>query len=130
MTYTLNDYPYGFAGCCRCECAVDLASQPDCWSAQHGTVELHFFFCPMCAAHLRHAGDDARHEAVFNATEKALLAMPQRTGLAITTSIALHAHAGDLVRAYELGAPMPRPFHDAIVSGDADATFLSFGWEA
>ncbi len=130
MTCSSHDYAYGFAGCCRCECAVDLASEPPSASFQFDNVDLYFFFCPQCIAHLRHAGGNAQQQAVFKATEKALLAMPEKTGLAFTTSIALHAHGGDLVRAYELGAPMPRPVHDAIVSGDADATFLPFSWGA
>lgn len=130
MTCAPNDYPYGFAGCCRCECAVDLASQPACLSAQHGAVDLYFFFCPKCAAHLYKAGTAAQKQVVFKVTEKALLAMPQRTGLAYTTSLALQAHGGDVVRAYEIGVDMPRPLHDAIVSGDTEAAFLSFGLEA
>lgn len=130
MTCTPNDYPYGFAGCCRCECAVDLASHPACLSAQHGTVHLYFFFCPKCAAHLYKVGITAQEQAVSRAIEKALMAAPRRTHLAVTTSLVLRAHGGDLAKAFEIGVDMPRPLHDAIVSGDAEAAFLPFGLEA
>lgn len=130
MTCNANHYVYGFGGCCRCECPVDLASQPACLSAQHGHLDLYFFFCPKCATHLCEAGIKAQERAVSRVAKMAQNALPKRTHLAVTTSIALHAHGGDLVRAYELGIDMPRPVHDAIVSGDADATFLPFGWEA
>lgn len=130
MACSPNDYPYGYAGCCRCECAVDLASQPACLSVRYRNVDLYFFFCLKCAAHLREAGITAQEQAVSGAIEKALMAAPRRTLLAVTTSLVLHAHGGDLVKAFEIGVDMPRPVHDAIVSGDAEAAFLPFCWEA
>ena len=48
----------------------------------------------------------------------------------MTTSLALRAHGGDLVKAYEVGVLLPRVLHDAIAEGEADATFLpSLCWE-
>ncbi len=130
MACSPNDYPYGYAGCCRCECAVDLASQPACWSVRYCNIDLYFFFCPRCSEHLCNAGTGAQEQAVSRAIEKARGALPRRTHLAATTSIAIRAHGGDLVKACEIGVDMPRPLHDAIVSGDAEATFLPFDWEA
>lgn len=130
MACSPDGYAYGFAGCCRCECAVNLASQPAGWSVRYLNADLYFFFCPRCSAHLCNAGTGVQEQAVSRAIEKAWIALPRRTHLAVTTSIAIRAHGGDLVKACEIGVDMPRPLHDAIVSGDAEATFLAFDWEA
>jgi hypothetical protein len=92
---------------------------------------LYFFYCSECASHLRALGEGAIGIAVKKILEEAVAALPNRTGFAITTSLALSAHGGDLVKAYEVGVLPPRVLHDAIAKGEAEATFLSpLCWEA
>lgn len=130
MACSFPTYAPGYAGCCRCEYPLDLASAPVGASIQYGGIDLYFFFCSRCSTHLEAAGGTAQAQAVLVAIEKAQMALPKRTRLAVTSSIALQAHGGDLVRAYEIGVDMPRPVHDAIVSGDLEAVFPPSGREA
>jgi hypothetical protein len=49
----------------------------------------------------------------------------------MTTSLALQAHGGDLVKAYEIGVEVPRILHDAILAGQTEVAIVPpFGWEA
>ena len=130
MTHHTNAYPYGFAGCCGCECSLDLASHPWGLTCNQGNLVLYFFFCPDCSASLIAKGPEAGSKAIAKALKRGLQAQPQDSGLAMVTSLALQAHAGDLVRAFEIGVDVPRPLHDAILAGEADAICLpSFDWE-
>lgn len=124
MTCHLNDYGYGHAGCCGCKRDIDLASETAALCCQQGNMLLYFFYCSGCASHLRAVGEDAFAIAIKKPLEEALAALPNRTGFAMTTSLALSAHGGDLVKAYEVGVLLPRVLHDAIAEGDAEAAFL------
>lgn len=124
MTCHPNDYDYGHAGCCGCQRDIDLASETSALCCQQGNMLLYFFYCPGCASHLRAVGEGAFAIAIEKILAQAVAAFPSRTGFAMTTSLALRAHGGDLVKAYEVGVLLPRKLHDAIAEGEADATFL------
>lgn len=131
MTCHLNDYAYGHAGCCGCKRDIDLAAETSALCCQQGTMLLYFFYCSGCASHLRAAGEGAFSIAIEKVLEEALAAFPNRTGFAMTTSLALRAHGGDLVKAYEVGVLLPRALHDAITEGEAEVAFLPpLCWEA
>jgi hypothetical protein len=85
---------------------------------------LYFFYCPECASHLQAGGEGAFVSANKKVLEEAVAAFPNHTGFAMTTSLALGAHGGDLVKAYEVGVLLPRVLHDAIAEGKAEASFL------
>ncbi len=114
-------YPYGHAGCCGCDCDLDLASNPAGLSCDQGNLRLYFFFCPNCSATLQAEGEDAQIGAIRNALDK-----PYRLDLAMTTSLALQAHGGDLTGAYEIGVTIPRIVHDAIAFGNAEASIIPY----
>lgn len=124
MTCHLNDYGYGHAGCCGCKRDIDLASEVSALSCQQGNMLLHFIYCSECASHLLAGGEDAFVSAIKAVIKATGAAFPSRTGFAMTTSLALRAHGGNLVKAYEVGVSLPRVLHDAIAEGYADATFL------
>jgi hypothetical protein len=124
MTCHLNDYGYGHAGCCGCKRDIDLASETSALCCQQGNMLLYFFYCSGCASRLRAAGEGAFAIAIKEILEEAVAAFPSRTGFAMTTSLALRAHGGDLVKAYEVGVLLPRVLHDAIAEGEAEAAFL------
>lgn len=121
MNHLPDSYPYGHAGCCGCACDLDLASNPAGLSRDQGNLSLYFFFCPHCSANLEVAGEDAQIEAIRYA-----LLYPNRSELAMTTSLALQAHGGDLIGAIEIGVTMPRIVHDAIAFGDAEASIIPY----
>lgn len=130
MICAAGSYDYGHAGCCGCECDLDLASEPPRLIIQRGNLETYFFYCPDCFAGLQAAGSEAWARAVPKALRKGALALPDPVRLAITTSLDLQAHGGDLVRAFEIGAVIPPVIFDAIVAGEAEAAiFPVFGWE-
>lgn len=126
MTCQTTSHPYGHAGCCGCDCDLDLASNPAGLTCVKGNLILYLFFCPNCSATFEAGGEGAQIEAIRHALDK-----PYRLDLAMTTSLALRAHCGDLVRAYEIGVHMPRVVHDAIICGEAEAsTYTYFAAEA
>lgn len=131
MTCHLNDYGYGHAGCCGCKRDIDLASETSALCCQQGNMLLYFFYCSGCANHLRAVGEVGLDIAIKKILEEALAALPNRTGFAMTTSLALRAHGGDLVKAYEVGVLLPPAMHDAIAEGEAEVAFLPpLCWEA
>ncbi len=85
---------------------------------------VYFFYCSECARNLHVGGSGAFASAIKKTLEETASALPDRTGFAMTTSLALCAHGGDLVKAYEVGVLPPRVLHDAIAKGEADAAFL------
>jgi hypothetical protein len=128
MTCHVNDYPYGHAGCCRCERDLDLSGQPAGLTFRKGNLLVYLFYCANCAADLAAKDRETCGRAIGQALELAH-SLPCN-GLAMVTSLALQAHGGDLVRAYELGVHAPRVLHDAILAGQAEATTVPpFGWE-
>jgi hypothetical protein len=129
MTCHVDAYPYGYAGCCGCERNLDLSATPSCFACQKGNLVLYFYYCSKCFSSLQVAGREACGRAIGEVLEKVQPA--RRFGLAITTSLALQARGGDLVKAYEIGAGIPRVLHDAIVAGQAEAAIVPpFDWEA
>lgn len=124
MTCLRHTYDYGHAGCCGCQRDLDLAFAPPGLTVRRGNLDLYLFFCPDCFAGLQAAGREACARAVAEALRKGRLALPGPVGLAMTTSLALQAHGGDLVRAFEIGVEVPRVLHDAIVAGEAEAVFF------
>jgi hypothetical protein len=125
MRCLADAYDYGHAGCCGCERDLDLASEPSGLSFEHGKIALYFFYCLECFAGLQVEGLEACDRAVAEALRKGRLALPDPVGLAMMTSLALEAHGGDLVRAYEIGVEIPRIVHDVILAGEAEAAFCS-----
>ena len=121
MNHFPDPYPYGHAGCCGCSCALDLASNPAGLSCDQGNLRLYFFFCPNCYATLHAEGEGAQIEAIRYA-----LLYPDRAELAMTTSLALQAHGGDLTGAIEIGIAIPRVVHDAIAFGNAEASIIPY----
>ena len=129
MTNQVNYYPFGHAGCCGCKRDLDLSAGPSCLAGQHGNLVLFFYYCSECFSSLQAAGREACGKAIGKVLEKGLAGC--RNGLAMTTSLALQAHGGDLVKAFEIGVRVPRVLHDAILAGQAEATTVPpFGWEA
>lgn len=129
MNYHVIDYPYGYAGCCGCKSKLDLSTGPGCLSCQQGNLIMYFYYCSECFSSLQAAGREACGKAIGKLLEKSLAGCC--FGLAITTSLALHAHKGDLVKAFEIGVKIPRVIHDAILAGQAEvAAFSLFDWEA
>lgn len=124
MTCHPNDYDYGHAGCCGCQRDIDLASETSALCCQQGNMLLYFFYCSECANHLQAAEEGVHVRAIKAVVKKAVAALPNRTGYAMTTSLALRAHGGDVVKAYEVGASLPRLLHNAIAEGRTEATFL------
>lgn len=121
MNHLPDTYPYGHAGCCGCACDLDLASNPAGLWCDQGNLRLYFFFCPNCSATLQAEGEGAQIEAIRYA-----LLYPDRSDLAMTTSLALQAHGGDLTGAIEIGVTMPRIVHDAIAFGNAEASIIPY----
>ncbi len=121
--HVANTHAYGHAGCCGCERDIDLLAQPSACSVQFGTLLLHFFFCPECFSFLEELDEMAGDIAVSCALEKWRAAQPNRPGIAMVNSLALQAHAGDLVSAYEIGIDLPRVVFDAIAAGEAEVAF-------
>jgi hypothetical protein len=131
MTCHVDDYQYGHAGCCGCERDLDLATLPSFLTCQQGNLYLYIFYCPECFAGLEEEGVEACKKAVAEVLNKGMTAVPSLTGLAMITSLALQAHGGDLVRAYEIGVEVPRILHDAILAGQTEVAIVPpFGWEA
>jgi len=131
MTCHLNDYDYGHAGCCGCERDLDLAAAPSSLNCREGKIGFYFYFCGECFSSLQARGLAACDEAVARVLRLGRAALPDHTGFAVTTSLALQAHGGDLVGAYEVGSKLPRIVHDAIVAGQADVAIVPpFDWEA
>ena len=131
MSQHVDPYPYGHAGCCGCECALDLSANPSCLACQNGNLVVYFYYCSECFSGLQAAGREACGRAVGEVLKLAQAAMPRRMDFAVTTSLALQAHGGDLVKAYEIGAGIPRVLHDAILAGQTEAAIVpAFGWEA
>jgi hypothetical protein len=131
MTCNVNSFPYGHAGCCTCERDLDLTARPASLSYQSGKLDMYFYLCSECFSGLKSAGPEACADAVKHAHKKIIAALPRKTGLAITSSLALQAHAGDLVRAYEIGVNIPYRLHEAIRAGQAEVAMVPFlDWEA
>ena len=129
MTCHVDDYPYGHAGCCRCERDLDLLGQPAGLTWRKGNLLVYLFYCADCAADLAAKGQETCGRAIGQALE--LAHSHPCNGFAMVTSLALQVHGGDLVRAYELGAQAPRVLHDAILAGQAEVAIVPpFGWEA
>lgn len=119
-----HDYEYGHAGCCCCERDLDLSAGPSSISAQFGNLVLYFHFCSECFPFLEGLGTTGRDLAVSFAMDKGMAALPNHPNIAMVTSLALAAHGGDLVSAYEIGVDLPRVVHDAIMAGEAEITFV------
>lgn len=129
MTYYVNNYPFGHAGCCSCKRDLDLSADPYCLAGQKGNLVLFFYYCPECFSSLQAAGREACGKAIGKVLEKGLAGC--RNGLAMTTSLALQAHGGDLVKAFEIGVRVPRMLHEAILAGQTEAAIVpALGWEA
>jgi hypothetical protein len=130
MTSQGISYPYGHGGCCGCERDLDLAVELPGLAFQCGNLAVYLFYCHACFDALEASGGGCG-AAVGRALSKGMTATPGRFGLAMTTSIALRAHGGNLVEAYEQGVRLPRAVHAAIVAGESDVTFVPpFGWGA
>jgi hypothetical protein len=129
MTYYVNDYPFGHAGCCSCKRDLDLSADPYCLAGQKGNLVLFFYYCSECFSSLQAAGREACGKAIGKVLEKGLAGCGN--GLAMTTSLALQAHGGDLVKAFEIGVRVPRMLHEAILAGQTEAAIVPpLGWEA
>jgi hypothetical protein len=131
MTCYANDYPYGHAGCCSCKRDLDLSAGPSCLAFQQGNLDMFFYYCDGCFSGLQAAGLEAGRKAVGELLKLIWSAPSLNTGFAMISSLLLQAHAGDLVRAYEIGIDIPRPLHDAIMAGHAEVAIVPiFDWEA
>lgn len=129
MTCHVDDYPYGHAGCCRCERDLDLSGQPAGLTCRKGNLLVYLFYCADCAADLAAKDRETCGRAIGQALE--LAHSHPCNGFAMVTSLALQVHGGDLVNAYELGAHVPRVLHDAILAGQAEVAIVPpFSWEA
>ena len=63
MTCHVDDYPYGHAGCCRCERDLDLSCQPAGLTWRKGNLLVYFFYCADCAADLAAKDQEGRGHA-------------------------------------------------------------------
>lgn len=122
MTYHPQPRTYGHAACCRCARVIDLAKRPPAFIVEQGNLYVYLCHCPSCYWNLLDIGEEECRASVSMALDICLAAMPGQSGLAITTSAALQAHRGDLVKAYEIGVALPRWLHDAIVAGEAEVS--------
>lgn len=130
MTYNPQYRTYGHAACCRCACMIDLAKSPPAFFVEQGNLHLYFWHCPSCYESLLDLGEEECRTSISKALGVCLKAMPGQSGLAITSSVALQAHHGDLVKAYEIGVALPRWLHDAIVAGETEVSVISSDiWE-
>ena len=130
MTHHLETREYGQAGCCRCARLLDLAAGPPALVVEYGNLLLYLCHCPSCYCDVLALDEGDRHESLAKAINICLGAMPDSSRLAVTTSVALQAHRGDLVKAYEVGVHLPRWLHDALVVGETEASLIpSDIWE-
>lgn len=116
--------PYGHATCCGCEREINLANTPDCIDIRAGNMIVYLFFCRTCFTSLKLKNKQTHHLVAETALKRAARHFPAQCGLAMTTSLALQAHSGDLVKAYEIGVQIPRVIHDAIIAGEAEAVIF------